>query len=515
MWRDSGSGPASVDVPVDAAELGEPLDLGLRDRRPAGRSSRRTTGPGRAPRGRRAASRWRSPTARSTISPSGRPASSRHPGTSSSDHGGPSSPADRVGDEPARAPRVEHAAHRLARVAVEVDEHRVGERRGEERHPQRVLRRLLEHAHRAAAGGWPVAVAQLATNARCSASTISGVASRASRRFESQPCALGLQRRGSTRSPGGSRRRSCRAPAPGPASRTATCCPDAATRRRTPAARSYAARRRARGGCGAAACAGTARRGLERRPEHELAHRFDRSDVVREARLAGRARDDRRPRARSASNAAEPLGAVAVRAHASRHARRHGASAPQRADGASGLATAELAEHGVEDVRRAPTATSPPAGSRPRSRGGPAGRRIVDRATARSGWSISSQSAALPTVSTTRCIRGLLAGFLHPVPPPRVEDPDLARAMCTASPSHSNSHVRGRDHRDRARAGESTSSSWCRRGASSSPSSSMRISRVRPIDPVERGEHPAVYGQRTRGAASAASARRLSSAGRR
>ena len=87
----------------------------------------------------------------------------------------------RVGDEPPRPPGVEHAADRLARVAVEVHEARVGERRGEERDPQRVLRGLLEHPHGTTRRHVPVAVAQLGrrTRARNAARPSAGVASAA------------------------------------------------------------------------------------------------------------------------------------------------------------------------------------------------------------------------------------------------------------------------------------------------------------------------------------------------
>ena len=51
----------------------------------------------------------------------------------------------RVGDEPLRLPGRDHVGEALARLAVDVDEERVGEDGVEERDPERVLVRLLQH----------------------------------------------------------------------------------------------------------------------------------------------------------------------------------------------------------------------------------------------------------------------------------------------------------------------------------------------------------------------------------
>jgi hypothetical protein len=53
----------------------------------------------------------------------------------------------RIGHEPTRLPGVDHAAQGLTRLPIEIDEERPGEDRVQERDPQRVLRRLLEHPH--------------------------------------------------------------------------------------------------------------------------------------------------------------------------------------------------------------------------------------------------------------------------------------------------------------------------------------------------------------------------------
>ena len=148
VWRESGSrSPRSTSQPGRGARrAGRSRPAG---RRPAGRSSRRTSARAGAPRGRRAAWWWSPPTAAPTTSASGSPIRSRQPGV---EQQRPLRlrPAGqvRIGDEAPRPPGVEHRADRLAGVAVEVHEGGVGERLGEERHPQRVLRGLLEEAER-------------------------------------------------------------------------------------------------------------------------------------------------------------------------------------------------------------------------------------------------------------------------------------------------------------------------------------------------------------------------------
>ena len=74
-----------------------------------------------------------------------------------------SAPAGELGvrDEAPGSPGVEHAAQGLARIAVQVDEGGIGERRGKKRHAQRVLRGLFQHACGAPQGGSAIAVTQL------------------------------------------------------------------------------------------------------------------------------------------------------------------------------------------------------------------------------------------------------------------------------------------------------------------------------------------------------------------
>src|SRR3546814_4728781 len=64
--------------------------------------------------------------------------------------------------EAAGLPAIEHAAQHLARVAMQVDETRIGEDLAQQRDAQRVLRRLLQHPHPGCRRGRaPFAIAQL------------------------------------------------------------------------------------------------------------------------------------------------------------------------------------------------------------------------------------------------------------------------------------------------------------------------------------------------------------------
>src|SRR5581483_1285898 len=73
----------------------------------------------------------------------------------------------RARDEPAAAPRLDDAAQVLRRRAIQEDDARVGKRGQEERHAQRVLRRLLDEAHLARAiGGREVEPARVVARAQ-------------------------------------------------------------------------------------------------------------------------------------------------------------------------------------------------------------------------------------------------------------------------------------------------------------------------------------------------------------
>ena len=155
---------------------------------------------------------------------------------------------------------------------------------------------------------------------------------------------------------------------------------------------------------------------------------------------------------------------------------------PQRARRAPGSDRRELARAPRRGSRRPPTASSPSDSSPPRTRAGLPAVRIVD--------ALDGAVGMIDPVPERRAADGV-DDEMHARHVRRVHAPG-AGARCRTPRPHPRPCARARrrtrsttsgrrDARERAREGASTSSSWCRRGGVSSPSSSMRMSRVRPM----------------------------------
>ena len=136
----------------------------------------------------------------------------------------------RISAEAAGLPCLDHARQHFADVAIQIYKVRLGKHAREERNAQRILRRLFQHAQRKRRRGSPSRSIRAARKRSRSSAAISAVAAPASRRFDSKPRAAGCSA-SCLRSGRGSRRRSCRRLAPGPASRTAGSSRSAAARR--------------------------------------------------------------------------------------------------------------------------------------------------------------------------------------------------------------------------------------------------------------------------------------------